>query len=122
MYPGEGRGPVVEKNSRRWRLLGPGLRRGTGKLSRLFHLHQMLNLADLAHDLGRSLDLHRAAELVEAEPDERRPLRLVAADRRSGLGDLDFRHHNYSTTASACASASAVLAPPRPSRSATFLP
>src|SRR6185369_11638815 len=87
-------------------------RNGSGGL---FDLHQMLHLADLAEHFGSALDLDRASELVEAEADERRPLRLVAADRRSGLGDLDLRHHCYSTTASACASASAALAPPRPS-------
>src|SRR4051812_32178472 len=91
-------------------------------LSSLFDLHQMLHLADLAEHFGSAFDLDRPVQLVEAEADERRPLRLVAADRRSGLGDLDFRHHAYSTTASAWASASAALAPPRPSRSETFLP
>src|SRR5206468_6823243 len=58
----------------------------------------------------------------EAEPDERRPLRLVAADRRTGLGNLDLRHAAHSAIASAWASASTALAPPRPSSSETFLP
>ena len=83
---------------------------------------EMLHLADLAEHFGRALHFDGAVQLVEAEADERRPLGLVAADRRSGLGDLDLRHHAYSVTASAWASASAALAPPRPSRSATFLP
>src|SRR6185369_11063430 len=73
-------------------------------------------------NFGGLVHFHGAAELVEAEANERRPLRLVAADRRSGLGYFDLRHDAYSTTASAWASASAALAPPRPSRSATFLP
>src|SRR5205809_1017062 len=89
---------------------------------RFFDLQQMLNLAHLAHDLRRALDLNGPMQLVEAEADQRRALRLVAADRRSGLGNLNLRHWNYSATASAWASASAALAPPRPSRSATFLP
>src|SRR4051794_19966990 len=82
----------------------------------------MLDLADLAEDLGRALDLDGPVQLVEAEPDQRRALRLVAADRRSGLGDLDLRHFAYSAIASAWTSASAALAPPRPSKSETFLP
>src|SRR6185503_4201329 len=91
------------------------------KLGR-FDVDQMLNLLDLAADLGRVVDFDRAAELVQPEADERRALGLVAADRRSGLGDLDLGHPLYSVTASAWASASAAPAPPRPSRSATFLP
>src|SRR4029078_7781240 len=85
-------------------------------LSGLFDLEQMLHLADLAEHLSSAFHFHAAVQLVEAEADERRPLRLVAADRRSGLGNLDLRHCCYSTTASACASASAALAPPPPSR------
>src|SRR5689334_8534154 len=84
--------------------------------------HQVLHLADLAGDLRGLLHFHAPVQLVEAEADQRRPLRLVAADRRSGLGDLDLRHHSYSAIASAWASASALVAPPRPSRSATFFP
>src|SRR4051794_1817961 len=85
----------------------------------------MRNLAHLAEHFGRAFDLDRAVELVETKADQCCPLRLVAADRRPGLRDLDFLrfgHAAYSTTASACASASAALAPPRPSRSETFLP
>src|SRR5919205_2001418 len=82
----------------------------------------MLHLLDLAAHLGCVLDLDGAAHLVEPKADERRPLGLVAADRRSGLGDLDLGHRHYSASASAWASASAALAPPRPSRSETFLP
>src|SRR5207253_4977562 len=73
-------------------------------------------------NLGGPLHFHAAVQLVEAETDKRRPLRLVATDRRAGLGDLDLGHRDYSAIASAWASASAALAPPRPSRSATFLP
>src|SRR5688572_6591515 len=84
--------------------------------------HQVSDLADLAANFGRVLDLDAAPHLVEPEADQRRPLRLVAADRRSGLGDLEslflvLGHRCYSTIASAVASASAALAPPRPSRS-----
>src|SRR6476469_6977007 len=87
-----------------------------------FHLHQMLHLAHLTEHFGRLFNLDRAVELVEAEPDEGRALGLVAPDRRSGLGNLDLGHLAYSVTASAWASASAALAPPRPSRSETFFP
>src|SRR6476469_667933 len=82
----------------------------------------MLHLADLAEDLGGLLHFHGAVHLVEAETDQRRALGLVAADRRTGLRDLDGRHVSYSVILSAVASASAWLTPPRPSRSATFLP
>src|SRR4051812_41318982 len=85
----------------------------------------MRYLAHLAKHFGRAFDLDRAVELVEPETDQCCPLRLVAADRRPGLRDFDFLrfgHAAYSTTASAWASASAALAPPRPSRSETFLP
>src|SRR5207237_6024367 len=82
----------------------------------------MGHLADLTLDLGGLVDFHRTAKLVEAEADQRRPLRLVPADRRTGLGNLNLGHVAYSVIASAWASASAALAPPRPSRSATFLP
>src|SRR3954454_7073609 len=75
--------------------------RRSGWSGGLFDLHQMLHLTDLAEHFGRALHFHAAAQLVEAETDQSRPLRLVAADRRSGLGDLDLRHSNYSTTASA---------------------
>src|SRR5438046_7337431 len=102
-------------------LLSRTPRRAGERLGR-FDRHQMLDLADLAEHLGGALDLDRAAHLVEPEADQRRALGLVAADRRSGLGNPDFRHCPYSTTASAWASASAALAPPRPSRSETFLP
>src|SRR4051794_12638759 len=61
-------------------------------------------------------------QLVQAQADERRALGLVAADRRTGLRDLVFGHPSSSVPASAGASASATLAPPRPRRSATFLP
>src|SRR5947209_8527184 len=65
---------------------------GRGRLRLAFHLQQMLHLADLAEHFGRALHFDGAAQLVEAETDQRRPLRLVAADRRAGLGDLDLRH------------------------------
>src|SRR5687767_6542589 len=55
-----------------------------GEQSDLFDAHQMLHLADLAEDLGGPLHFHGAAELVQAQADERRALGLVAADRGSG--------------------------------------
>src|SRR5574338_114875 len=91
-FPGEGRGPVLRKTAAGRRLLDPGLRRGAGKLRRLFHLDQVLHLLHLAEHFGRALDLDRTVKLVEPEPGQRRPLRLVAADVRAGLGDLDLRH------------------------------
>ena len=39
---------------------------------------------------GRVLELDRLVHLVEAEADQRRALVVGAADRRSGLGDLDL--------------------------------
>jgi hypothetical protein len=65
-----------------------------------------MHLADLAEHFGRALHFHAAVQLVEAQADERRALGDVAADRRSGLRDLDLLgfvlgHSNYSTTASA---------------------
>src|SRR5579884_4176871 len=80
----------------------------------------MLHLLDHAADLGGVRQLDRAVHLVETEPDQRLALVGRAADRRSRLGDLDRRHVSYSVTAAA--SASAVCEPPRPSRSAIFLP
>src|SRR4051812_48203836 len=94
LFPCEGRGPVQRKESG----LLPS-QEYSQKLRRFFDPHQMRHLADLAENLGGLAHFDRAAELVEAEADERRPLRLVAADRRSGLRDLDFRHEAYSTTA-----------------------
>src|SRR4029453_6565622 len=52
---------------------------GRDWLGGLVDLQEMLDLADLPHHFRRCLDLHRPVELVEAEPDERRPLGLVAA-------------------------------------------
>src|SRR5215217_7388545 len=103
-------------------LLSRSPKNGRIWLGVLFDRQQVCDLAHLAEDLGRAFNLHRAVKLVEAEPDQRRALGLVATDRRSGLGNLQFRHFAYSVTASAWASASAALAPPRPSRSETFLP
>src|SRR4051794_25248670 len=85
----------------------------------------MLHLPDHAADLGGVRQLDRAVHLVEAEPDQRLALVGRAADRRSGLGELEglgvfLGHVAYSTTAAA--SASAACEPPRPSRSAIFLP
>src|SRR4051812_32038419 len=80
----------------------------------------MRHLADHAPNFGGIFQFARLVHLVEAETDQRRALILLAADRRTGLRDLDGCHVSYSTTAAA--SASAVCEPPRPSRSAIFLP
>src|SRR5690349_20237353 len=80
----------------------------------------MLHLADHAAHLRGVLQLDGAVHLVQPKADQRRALILLAADRRSGLGDLHGCHLSYS--AIAAASASAVCEPPRPSRSAIFLP
>src|SRR5579872_1423739 len=53
------------------------------------HRHHMSHLADHAADLGAILKLAATVHLVEAEPDQRRPLIFRPADRRAGLGDLD---------------------------------
>src|SRR5689334_9432620 len=50
---------------------------------------EMLNLADHAANLRRILKLGNPADLVELEADQRRALRVVAADRATGLLDLD---------------------------------
>src|SRR3954470_6495303 len=50
---------------------------------------EMLNLADHAANLRRILKLGNPADLVELEADQRRTLRVVAADRAAGLLDLD---------------------------------
>src|SRR5688572_16134604 len=81
----------------------------------LGHRHHMLHPADHAADLRRVLQLNRLVHLVEAQADQRPALIGGAPDRRSGLGDLDLRHHLYSVIASASAAASA---PPRPARRA----
>src|SRR3989442_13310626 len=49
----------------------------------------MLNLCDHAADRRRVLQLGDPADLVELQSDQRRPLRVVAADRAAGLLDLD---------------------------------
>src|SRR5436305_12677595 len=80
----------------------------------------MLHPADHAADLGTVLELDRLVHLVEAEPVQSLALVGRAADRGSGLGQLDPGHFTHSVTAAA--SASAACEPPRPSRSAIFLP
>src|SRR5919202_548515 len=80
----------------------------TEKLLR--HLDHVMHLADHAADLRGVRQLDRAVHLAEAEAGQRLALVGRAADRRSGLGDLDGRHFAYSTTAAA--SASALCEPP----------
>src|SRR6266702_2514166 len=50
---------------------------------------EMLNLCDHAADRRRVLQLGDPADLVELQSDQRRTLRVVAADRAAGLLDLD---------------------------------
>src|SRR6185437_7806672 len=50
---------------------------------------EMLNLCDHAANCGRVPQFGDAAYLVELEADQRRALRVVAADRAAGLLDLD---------------------------------
>src|SRR5712671_5935177 len=51
--------------------------------------NEMLNLCDHATDRRRVLQLGDPADLVELQPDQRRTLRVVTADRAVGLLDLD---------------------------------
>nr|GFC72483.1 hypothetical protein [Tanacetum cinerariifolium] len=55
-------------------------------------LDHVLHLADHPADLGAVLQLRDLVHLVEAEPDQRCALILGAADRRTGLLDLDRCH------------------------------
>src|SRR5919206_5364323 len=50
---------------------------------------EMLNLGDHAANFRRVRKLGNPADLVELEADQRRTLRVVAADRAAGLLDLD---------------------------------
>ena len=50
---------------------------------------EMLDLADHAANLRGILKLGNPADLVELEADQRRTLRVVAADCAAGLLDLD---------------------------------
>src|SRR5436309_15981800 len=50
---------------------------------------EMLNLCDHAAHRGGILKFGNPADLVELQPDQRRALRVVAADRAAGLLDLD---------------------------------
>src|ERR1700726_2451418 len=50
---------------------------------------EMLNLCDHAANCRGVLQLGNPADLVELEADQRRPLRVVAADRAAGLLDLN---------------------------------
>src|SRR3954470_5823586 len=64
------------------------LGQGTAAISFRYRNH-MLHLPDHAADLGGVRQLDRAVHLVEAEPDQRLALVGRAADRRSGLGELE---------------------------------
>src|SRR5579863_4577619 len=80
---------------------------------------EMLNLGDHAANLGGILQLGDAADLVELQPDQRRALRVVAADCAMGLLDLDrlcgLGHRPYlrnARQARCCYSATASASPP----------
>src|SRR5690349_24422341 len=51
---------------------------------------EMVNLLDHAAHLSRIRQLGDPADLVELQPDQRRALRVMAADRASDLLDLDL--------------------------------
>src|ERR1700752_112359 len=51
--------------------------------------NEMLNPGDHAANLGGILQFGHPADLVELQADQRRALRMVAADRAAGLLDLD---------------------------------
>src|SRR5471032_2194417 len=50
---------------------------------------EMLNLGDHAANLRRIFQFANPADLVEIQSDQRRTLRMMAADRAAGLLDLD---------------------------------
>src|SRR6266567_3899340 len=50
---------------------------------------EMLNLCDHAANRRRILQFGNPADLVELQPDQRRTLRVMAADRAAGLLELD---------------------------------
>src|SRR4051812_20837211 len=93
----------------------------------LYYFHHVGKLGDGAAHFRGVFHLDHAVHLAEAQADQRLLLAFRAADRRADLLELDglfvlLGHRNYSVIAAASASASAAFAPPRPSRSATFLP
>src|SRR5947209_10977362 len=62
----------------------------TAKILFLIHdADEVLNLGDHAAHRRRVLQLGNPADLVEFQADQRRALRVVAADRAAGLLDLD---------------------------------
>src|SRR5690606_31162235 len=86
------------------------------------HFDHMGELGDRAADLRGVLNFDDAVHLPQTETDQGLFVAFGPADRRTDLLDLDLCHVSYSAMASAATSASASLAPPRPNRSATFLP
>src|ERR1700712_64106 len=110
----------------------PGFHRGSSVVRMkpkglVDHNHHVRQLGDRAANFRGVLTRHDLVHLVEAKADEDLLLALRTADRRTDLLDRDslngsLCHLVYSVIASAAASASATFAPPRPSRSATFLP
>src|SRR6478609_9065642 len=88
----------------------------------LHHRHHVRELGDRAAHFRGVFHLDHAMHLAEPQADEGPHLAFRATDRRTDLLELDLGHSNYSVIAAASASASATFAPPRPSRSATFLP
>src|SRR5947199_9447139 len=62
----------------------------TAKILFLIHdADEVLNLGDHAAHRRRVLQLGNPADLVEFQADQRRALRMVAADRAAGLLDRD---------------------------------
>src|SRR6478752_4611969 len=77
---------------------------------------EMLNLGDHAANCRRVLQLGDTTDLVELEADQRRTLRVMAADCAAGLLDLDrlcgLGHDNNSASAR-CVLREIIPPPPR---------
>src|SRR4051812_7946529 len=77
----------------------------------------MLNLGDHAANRRRVLQFGHTTDLVELEADQRRTLRVMAADCAAGLLDLDHlcglgHRHNSESALRACYSATTSASPP----------
>src|SRR3982074_12480 len=70
--------------------------------------NEVLNFCDHAANRRRVLQFGDPADLVELEADQRRTLRVMAADRAAGLLDLDHlcglghRHNSSAKSSLAC--------------------
>src|SRR5581483_6733211 len=66
--------------------------------------HEVRNLRDHAARRRRVRQFGHAADLVQAQADQRRALIVLAADRAAGLLDLDLRGHDFASYSLASAS------------------